>query len=127
MSVGFYDFYTALPSAQRLKPVSNLDLWEYNPEELVRFTPLRRFSSTVVVQTHPLSGIISRSIHQWSMQIKRGVITATGHSPGNTALCLDTLNGITRMNDNVCVAVTVFATQLRRNMILGFDSRRSDQ
>ena len=33
------------PSAQRLKPVSNPDLWEYNPEELL---PLRRFSSTVV-------------------------------------------------------------------------------
>ena len=38
-----------IPSAQRLKPVSNPDLWEYNPEELVRFAPLRRFSSTVVV------------------------------------------------------------------------------
>ena len=33
-----------IPSAQRLKPVSNPDLWEYNPEELVRFTPLRKFS-----------------------------------------------------------------------------------
>ena len=33
------------PSAQRLKTVSNPDMWEYNPEELVRFTPLRRFSS----------------------------------------------------------------------------------
>ena len=48
-----------IPSAQRLKPVSNPDMWEYNSEELVRFTPLRRFSSTVVMQTHPLSGLIS--------------------------------------------------------------------
>ena len=85
-----------IPSAQRLKPVSNPDLWEYDPEELVRFTPLRRFRCTVVVQTHPLSGLNSRSIHQRSTQIKRGVITATGHSPGNTPLCIDTLNGITR-------------------------------
>ena len=55
VSVGFYDSYT---SAQRLKPVSNPDLWEYNPEELVR---LRRFSSsTVLVQTHPLSGLIAK-------------------------------------------------------------------
>ena len=46
----------SVPSAQRLKPGSNPDLWEHNPEELVRFTPL--FSSTVVVQTHPLSGLI---------------------------------------------------------------------
>ena len=38
-----------IPSAQRLKPVSNPDLWEYNPEDLVRFAPLRKFSSTVVV------------------------------------------------------------------------------
>ena len=38
-----------IPSAQRLKPVSNPDLWEYNPEELLRFTPLGGFSSTVVV------------------------------------------------------------------------------
>ena len=95
----------SMPSAQRLKPVSNPDLWEYNPEELVRFAPLRRFSSTIVVQTHPLSGLISRSIHQRSRptQIKRGVITATGRSPGNTRLCLDTLNGIIRMNNNVHV------------------------
>ena len=85
-----------IPSAQRLKPVSNPDLWEYNPEELVRFTPLRKFSSRLVVQTHPLSGLISRSIHQRSAQIKLGVITATGRSPGNTSLCLDTLKGITR-------------------------------
>ena len=48
----------SVPSVQRLKPGSNPDLWEHNPEELVRFTPLRRFSSTVVVQTHPLSGLI---------------------------------------------------------------------
>ena len=69
-----------IPSAQQLKPVSNQDMWEYNPEELLRFTPLRRFSSTVVVQTHPLSGLISKSIHQRSRptQIKRGLITATG-------------------------------------------------
>ena len=46
-----------------LKPVSNPDLWEYNPEELLRFTPLRRFSSTVAVQTHPLSGLISIKVH----------------------------------------------------------------
>ena len=109
-----------------LKPISNPDLWEYNPEELVRFTPLRRFSSNVVVQTHPLCGLISKvDIHQWSTQIKHGVTTARGCSQGNTPLCLDTLNGITRMNNNVCVAV--FAIQLKRNIILGFDSRRSDQ
>ena len=72
-------------------------MWEYNSEELVRFTPLQRFSTTVVVQTHPLSGLISRSIDQRST---RGAIAATGRSPGNTSLCLDTLNGITRMNNN---------------------------
>ena len=80
------------------------------------------------MQTHPLSGLIlfqGLYIKGVRMQIKRGVLTATGRSPGNTPLCLDTLNGITRMNNNVCVAV--FATQLRRNMVLGFDSRRSDQ
>ena len=75
-----------IPSAQRLKSVSNPDLWEYNPKELVRFTPLQRFNSIVVVQTHPQSGLISRSIHQMSTQIKHGVITATGRSPGNTPL-----------------------------------------
>ena len=40
-----------IPSAQRLKPVSNPDLWEYNPEELVRFTPLRKFSSSANTST----------------------------------------------------------------------------
>ena len=35
-----------IPSAQPLKPVTNPDLWEYNTQELVRFTPLRRFSSS---------------------------------------------------------------------------------
>ena len=35
-----------IPFAQRLKPVLNPDLWEYNLEELVRFMPLRRLSSS---------------------------------------------------------------------------------
>ena len=68
------------------------------------------YSSTVVAQTHPLSGLISRSIHQRSTQIKRFVITAPGRTPGNTPLCQVTLNGITRMNNNVCLPV--LATEL---------------
>ena len=51
-----------MPSAQRLIPVSNPDLWKYNPEELVRFAPLRRFSSTVVHQrSRPMQ--IKRDVH----------------------------------------------------------------
>ena len=72
-----------IPSAQRLKPVSNPDLWEYNPEKLVRFTPLRRFSSSANI-----SAVWSHfKVHtSKSTQIKIGVITATGRSPGNTPL-----------------------------------------
>ena len=69
-----------IPSAQRLKPVSNPDLWEYNPEELLRFTPLRRFSSYCRVANTSAIWSHFKVQHQRSRptQIKRGVITATG-------------------------------------------------
>ena len=38
-------------STTPIPSVSNPDLWEYNPEELVRFTPLRRFSSSTNTST----------------------------------------------------------------------------
>ena len=41
------------PSAERLKPTTpNPDLWEYNSEELVRFTPMRLSSAASFVWSH---------------------------------------------------------------------------
>ena len=37
---------TPLPSTHHLKPCPNLDLWEYNSEELVRFVPMRKLSGS---------------------------------------------------------------------------------
>ena len=90
-----------IPSAQRLKLVSNLDLWEYNPEELVRFTPLRRFSSTVYSSAN-ISAVWSHFHAYTSKAYADKAWCDYCHRP-NTPLCLDTLNGITRMNNNVHV------------------------
>ena len=85
-----------IPSVLLLKPVTNSDLWEYNPQELCEIHA--GCDSLAVAQTHPPSGLISRSIHRRrkGTQIKLGVIIATSRSPGNTPLFLDTLNCITR-------------------------------
>ena len=41
---------TPLPSTHHLKPCPNLDLWELNSEELVRFVPMRKLIA--VALTH---------------------------------------------------------------------------
>ena len=88
---------TPLPSTHHLKPCPNLNLWELNSEELVRFVPMRKLSGSTNTS---LSGPISRSIHRRRKvtRVKLGVSIATSRSPGNTLLFLGTLNGITRIN-----------------------------
>ena len=51
-----------IPSVLLLKPVTNSDLWEYNPQELCEIHA--GCDSLAVAQTHPPSGLISRSIHR---------------------------------------------------------------
>ena len=97
VSVGFYDSYTFYSAAQTCFKPGSVGIQSQGTREIRE--------GLVVLCSVNTSSIWC--IHQRSRptQIKRGVITATGRSPRehSTLICLDTLNGIIRMNNNVHV------------------------